>query len=171
MLLLRGEAFDRRIRECQHEAFHLELQDEYNTADGVDPYQNWLDGNPDDYAWFQAWLSLVRDMTSRGAVMRRARVVTVPHTDYTRWLLEVSRESVNAGEDIRYLPRHEVDSEKLTGDDWWLFDNDTVAFTAFEPDGRLGGGAITTDPRIVEYCRSVRDYVWKIATPYDEYTR
>jgi hypothetical protein len=110
-------------------------------------------------------------MTSRGAVMRRARVVTVPHTHYTRWLLEVSRESVKAGEDIRYVPRHEVDSEKLTGDDWWLIDNDTVAFTAFEPDGRLGGGAITTDPRIVEYCREVRDYVWGIATPYDEYTR
>lgn len=169
MLLLAGEALDRRIRDCQKEAFHLELQDEYNTTEGIAPFRAWLHGQEDDYQWFQPWLGLVQDMTSRGAVMRRVRVVTVPHTDYTRWLLEVSRHSVDAGEDIRYIARDRIDPKKLTADDWWLLDDDTVAFTAFKPNGQLGGGAMTTDTRIVDYCRTVRDYVWTRAVSYADY--
>ncbi|MET8422407.1 DUF6879 family protein [Nocardia sp. NPDC004860] len=63
--------------------------------------------------------------------------------------------AVQAGEDVRYLPRHLIDSDELTTDDWWIFDDSVVAFTVFEPgdNGRWIGGAVTTDPRIVEYIR------------------
>ncbi|MBF6332524.1 DUF6879 family protein [Nocardia transvalensis] len=171
MQLLRSDALDKVIHDCRREAFHLELQDEYGTSEGIEPFRNWLEGGRDeDYGWLRSWLDLVSDMTMHGATMRRARVVTVPHTDYTQWLLEVSRQNIAAGEEIRYIPRDRVDPNRLTTDDWWLLDDRTVAFTAFEPDGRLGGGAVTNDPRIVAYCREVRDYVWKAAIPYAEYT-
>jgi len=168
--LWRVEALETLIRACKDEAFHLELQDDYNTEDGIEPFRLYLDGQTDDdYAWLADWLDLVRGMTVRGATMRRARIVTVPHSDYTQWLLGVSQANIEAGEDIRYVPRSRVDPQRLTTDDWWLLDHDTVAFTAFEPDGRLAGGAVTTDPRIVGYCREVRDYVWGIAVPYFDY--
>ncbi|MBO0881649.1 MAG: hypothetical protein J2P17_15165 [Mycobacterium sp.] len=169
MLLLTGEEFDERIRACESEAFHLELQDEYGTTDGIAPFAAWQRGESDDYAWFTGWLELIRDMRGRGVAVKRARVVTVPHTLYTRWLLEVTEQNIRAGEDIRYLPRDQVDPTRLTTDDWWLFDDHTVAFTAFAADGTLGGGAITTDPLIVARCRQVRDYTWDLGVPYPEY--
>lgn len=170
MLLLEGEAFDNLLRSARQEAFHLEVQDTYSTPDETQPFRDFLNGSPaDDYSWLRGWLDLVEETAARGVAVRRARVVTVPHTDYTRWLLEVSYQNAAAGEQIRYLSRHDVDAEQLTVDDWWLFDRNSVAFTVFEPDGRWRGGALTTDPRIVAYCVRVRDFVWEAAVPHSEY--
>ncbi|MFC9894227.1 DUF6879 family protein [Nocardia sp. NPDC127579] len=169
MQLLPIESLESLIRASKREAFHLELQDDY-TADGDENFRAWLDGNTeDDYAWLRGWLNLVEDLTVRGGKMRRARVVTTPHTDYTRWLLEVSRQNIAAGEEIRYVPRHVVDARRLTTDDWWLLDDAAVMFTVFDQGGQFAGGALTTDPRIIAQCQEVRDYVWNLAIPFTEY--
>jgi hypothetical protein len=97
--------------------------------------------------------------------------VTVPHVDYTRWGLAVAPHNIEAGEDIRWLPRHLIERAELTTDDYWLFDDDYVAFTIFTLDGAGAGAATTTDPVIVDHCRTVRDRVWDRAIPHSEYAR
>ncbi|NNH73947.1 hypothetical protein HLB23_29530 [Nocardia uniformis] len=155
---------------CQREAFHLEVLDTYETPEESEPFQRYLAGQPDDYSWMQDWLDLVRSMTVRGVQVRRARVITVPHTDYTRFALKVAIDcNAVAGEEIKYLPRHLIDADLLTTDDWWLMDDKTVAFTVFEPTGQFVGGAVTTDPRIASYIREVRDRVWERAIPLADY--
>jgi hypothetical protein len=96
-------------------------------------------------------------------------VVTVPHGDYTRWGLTVAKHNIGAGEDIRWLPRHLIEPEELTSDDYWLFDDERVVFTVFEPGGQFVGGAATTDPTMVARCREVRDRVWQTAIPHEKY--
>ncbi|MGC7103113.1 DUF6879 family protein [Amycolatopsis lurida] len=169
MELLQAEAFDALFAEFTRDAFHLEVQDTYHTPDETGPFQLFLTGQDDDYAWHRPWLDLVRTTTAAGRNIRRARVVSVPHVDYTRWGLVVAEHNIAAGEDIRYLPRHLTDASALTTDDFWLFDDDRVVFTVFEPGGRFAGGAATTDPTIVAHCRTVRDTVWKAATPHRDY--
>nr|WP_228566341.1 DUF6879 family protein [Nocardia sp. SYP-A9097] len=95
--------------------------------------------------------------------------MTVPHVDYVRWSLAVSPLNIEAGEQIRLLPRHAVDGEELPTDDYWMFDENTVAFTLFDPRGAASGAAVTTDPVIVRRCASVRDSLWSRAVPYAEY--
>ena len=169
MELLQGEAFDDLFRTFTHRAFHREVQDSYHTPEESGPFQLFLTGQADDFAWHQPWLSLVRKATSAGKNIRRARVVTVPHGDYTPVGLTVAEHNIAAGESIRWLPRHLIDPDGLTSDDYWLFDDDRVVFTVFEPDGRFTGGASTTDPTIVAYCRTVRDRVWQKAIPHSRY--
>lgn len=170
MRLLDSREHTALIGSSTREAFHLELQDDYDSPGENEIFRNWLEGGPeDDYRWFQGWLSAVRALTERGAVMRRVRVVTVPHTDYIRWELEVARLNAEAGEQIGYVPRHLVDASRLSTDDFWLLDDHTVTFTAFRPSGRIAGSVVTTDPRIVAHCRQVRDYVWAAAVPYADY--
>ncbi|MGW5226619.1 DUF6879 family protein [Nocardia niigatensis] len=170
MLLAQGEAFNNLFREAKREAFHLEVRDDYYPAD-YPPLVRFLAGEPEDYGWFQPWLNQVRESTDRGVAVNRARVVTVPHNAYTRYAKHVARLNVEAGEDVRYLPRHLIDSDELTTDDWWIFDDSVVAFTVFEPgdNGRWIGGAVTTDPRIVEYIRFVKERVWSLAVPLSQY--
>jgi hypothetical protein len=169
MELLQGEAFDRLFRTFERTAFHLELQDSYHTPEESGPFDLFQRGEPDDFAWHQPWLSLVRDATRAGRSIARVRVVSVPHGDYTRWGLTVAALNIQAGEDIRWLPRHLAHDMALTADDFWLFDDDRVVFTIFEPNGRFGGGAQTVDPLIVEHCRRARDQVWSKAIPTHEY--
>ncbi len=169
MQLVQDEAFNDLFRSCRREAFHLEVQDTYETPEEFEPFRKFLQDQPDDYAWFQPWLDHVREVTGRGVAVNRARVVTEPHTDYTRFAKAVARFNADAGENVRYLPRHLIDSDDLTVDDWWLFDGSLLAYTIFEPSGRWVGGAVTTDPRLIEYCRAVKERVWTLATPLAEY--
>ncbi|UGT44204.1 hypothetical protein LTV02_12775 [Nocardia yamanashiensis] len=85
MQLLDSRAHTQLIGASEREAFHLELKDSYDSPGENEAFRNWLEGGPgDDYGWFQGWLGTVRDLTARGAAMRRVRVVTEPHTDYIR---------------------------------------------------------------------------------------
>jgi len=170
MELLQGEAFDDLFRRFERTAFHLEVQDAYHTPEESGPFGLFLRGEADDFAWHRPWLDLVREATQAGRRITRVRIVSLPHGDYTRWGLSVAPLNIEAGEDIRWLPRHLTDDLELTVDDYWLFDDNRVVFTIFEPGGRFGGGALTVDPVIVEHCRRARDQVWARAIPAHEYT-
>jgi hypothetical protein len=167
--LLAGEAFDDLFRTFRRRAFHLEVRDSYQVAEEAGPFRRFLNGESDDLAWHQPWLGLVRATTGAGKGISRVRVVTVPHVDYTRWGLTVAQHNIAAGEDIRWLPRHLIDPENLTIDDYWLFDDDRVVFSVHDPDGHFAGGAATTDPAIVNRCRAIRDQVWNVAVPHNRY--
>lgn len=169
MELLQDKAFDDLFHSFARSAFHLEVQDSYHTPDEAGPFELFLTGQDDDFAWHQPWLNLVRNVTASGKSIRRARVVSVPHVDYSRWGLTVAPHNIKAGEDIRWLPRHLIDADVLTVDDYWLFDDNLVVFTVFEPSGRFAGGAATKDSKIVAYCREARDRVWAAAIPHGEY--
>ncbi|MBF6297829.1 hypothetical protein IU459_09755 [Nocardia amamiensis] len=171
MQLLQGEAFDEFFHKFERTAYHLEVLDTYSTPEEDEPFRQFLAGEPDDYEWFKDWEELVREITASGRVMHRARVVTEPHTDYTRWSLVVAHQNIAAGEDIRYLARHLIDPSELTTDDFWLFDDNLVAFTVFEPSGQFVGGAFTEDPVIVGHCRAVWNRVWNKSLPHAEYIK
>jgi hypothetical protein len=167
--LLTGDAFFGQFHAIARRAFHLEVQDSYHTPEESGPFAAFLAGEPDDLAWHRPWLELVRTVTGAGREIHRVRVVTVPHGDYTRWGMTVAPSNIAAGEAIRWLPRHCAGEADLPADDFWMLDDDRVMFTVFEPGGRFAGGALTADPQIVTYCRSVRDRLWAAAVPHDEY--
>ena len=169
MELLQGEAFGDLFRAFTRSAFHLEVQDTYQTPDEAGPFNLFLRGEPDDFAWHQPWLTLVRGVTRAGRSMTRVRVMTVPHADYIRWGLTVAPLNIEAGEDIRWLPRHCAEGLDLPVDDYWLFDDSRLVFTVFEPDGAFVGGAETTDAVMVERFREISRQVWSLATPHRDY--
>ncbi|WP_067466624.1 DUF6879 family protein [Nocardia amamiensis] len=171
MLSLTGEQLDELFRSRWRRAFHLELQDTYAVPGEYEPVRQFLAGEPEDGAWQRPWLDLVREITDTGKLVQRVRVVTEPHTDYTRWAVSVSPRNIASGEEIRWLPRHTIGSATLTADDFWLFDDHLAAFSVFTPDGEGAGFAVTTDPVIAAHFRTVRDRVWPVAIPHDEYAR
>jgi hypothetical protein len=162
------EEFQYMIR-ASGRAFHLELRDVYEVEDEAVPFEKWLKGEPDDFAWRTEWLSFIEEVTTKGVMVERARVVTEPHSDYVRWELALDPQNIAAGENIRYLPRHDAEDIRLPGEDCWLFDNERLVLSLFKPDGGSGGFARQEDPELVErYCAAC-DQVWSRAVSYSEY--
>ncbi|MFE9786259.1 DUF6879 family protein [Nocardia salmonicida] len=153
--------------ECECEAFHLETLDAYAVASESEPLRQFLAGEPSDTSWFDPWRKLMQDTTSRGATVRRVRVVTEPLSDYHRWLLTLTPENITAGEDIRYLPRHLAGQAPT--EDYWLFDDDRVAFHARDAADRGLAMVVTDDPGLVQYCIDQRNRLWELATPFADY--
>jgi hypothetical protein len=170
MEVLKGEEFSNLFKTFERTAFHLELKDSYSSPDEFEPYARFLQGLPDDLAWHQPWLSLIREATGQGKKISRARVVTVPHADYQRWGFEIAPANIAAGEEIRYLPRDQVSGIEFPRDDYWLFDDRDVVFSYYE-DSVWAGGERETDPSVIELCRKAHELVWARAVPFDEYVR
>jgi hypothetical protein len=169
MYSLSGDELDELFRSPWQRAFHLELEDTYAVSGEFEPLRQFLAGEPEETSWHHRWLDLVREITSTGKVVQRVRVVTEPHTDYTRWALSVSPRNIAAGEEVRWLPRHSIAPSDLSGDDYWLFDDHLVAFSVFTRSGEGVGFSVTTDPVIAAHLRAVRDRVWPAAVPHDTY--
>jgi Family of unknown function (DUF6879) len=100
---------------------------------------------------------------------QRVRLAPSPHTGYIRWGLDISPLNIEAGEDIRYLPRHLTTGIELPDEDYWLLDDDTLILSVFSADGRTGGFALEPDPDLLRHCLAVRDQVWDRAIPYARY--
>ena len=161
-----GEFF----RAAQYSAVHVEVQDDYQVPDEYEPLQAWRqDRRIVETAGGRAWCQLVRDTVDRGVLVARVRVVSVPHSEYTRWLLDACAPNAAAGEQIRWLPRHRIGSGVVPADDYWLFDGRTVAFNTVDGTGDAVGLAVTTDPAIATVCAQAWDILWDSGIDHAKY--
>lgn len=169
MELLSTEQFRQVLRRVERSAFHFESRDDYHVANEDAPFSRWMNGEPDDYVWFHSWLDLVRGLTVSGRRVSRLRVVTHPHTKYIEWEMEMTRFNIEAGEDVRWLPRHLLPAVELPPDDFWLLDDGLLIFNRFDAEGRAADSEVVTDPTMIGAARMVRDRLWSLAVPHAEY--
>ncbi|MFD9816189.1 DUF6879 family protein [Streptomyces sp. NPDC059080] len=164
----RNQLFER----FAHDAFHLELRDDYSVPNEEGPFEDWLNGSATDDAFMEPWTRLMKGVTGSGMTVRRVRVVTEPHSPYIRWEYATTGVNEAAGESIRWLPRHRLPEGlrfPVDGNDWWLFDDKLVAVGHFDGSGRVLGSEIIESPAVVAECIRVRDLLWPLATPTAAY--
>jgi hypothetical protein len=157
------------IDSFQREALHLEMRDSYGTEAELPHLAKWLAGEADDATWLQPWFDKVRSATEAGRKFRRARVVSEPVSDYQKWVMKDSYRFVEAGEDIRWVPRSRVSTIALPGNDYWLFDGKIVVFLIFAANGLVVDRQKSTDQAAIALCRSAFDAVWELSIPDSEY--
>jgi hypothetical protein len=162
------EVFQTTVRESSR-AWHIELRDTYTVESEDEPFERFRANVADDYSWLAEWLHFVSEVTGAGTRVQRARVVTVPHSPYTRWGLAVAAMLTGAGEEIRYLCRDRTVGISFPTEDFWLLDDDRLILSVFSDDGRQGGFASNTDTKLLAHCLAVRDQVWSRAVPYPDY--
>jgi hypothetical protein len=161
--------FDELMASAQYSAVHLEMRDSYTPADPI--FLDWKAGKQFDPVermadWFEGRLATV----ARGVVIRRARIVSEPLSDFTRHEFETtSRLNIPAGEQVRWLPRRRASDLALPGNDFWVFDDHTIRFGYFAGDGELVGHEVCRDPDVLKLCLSAFEAVWDRAIPHEDY--
>ncbi|HET9896530.1 MAG TPA: hypothetical protein VFQ44_16505 [Streptosporangiaceae bacterium] len=166
--LLTSEEFWAQCLGFEHAAFRLETHERYVDDEEQEPIRRFLAGEPPDDTWFMDWHDAVAQLAA-GKQMQRVRVVSEPHSDYTRFGIDLARRlNLPAGEDIRYLARHQAESLGLPSEDFWLLDSTRLLKLHFNGDVLLGAELIT-DPAAVAQRAHWRDVAWRHAIPLDEY--
>jgi hypothetical protein len=161
--------FDRLLADVDRQSLHLEMRDAYGTVTELPHMAKWAAGEPDGNEWLQGWCDVLRGKAAAGTSYQRARIVSEPLSDYQRWSFSIAAPMVEAGEDIRWLPRSRVSSIALPGNDFYLLDGRLVVFLLYAGNG-LGTAKLTsTDPRDIELCWSAFEAVWAQAIPHSEY--
>lgn len=163
------EKFEELLVTFERESIHLETRDAYGTATELPHMAKWEAGEPDDLTWLQGWCGVLREHGAAGRSVRRARVVSEPLSTYQRWSHSIAQPMVEAGEDIRWVPRHLVSSIAFPGNDFFLFDDRLVVFLLYAGSGLGRAKLASTDPGDIDLCRSSFDAVWELAVRHGDY--
>jgi hypothetical protein len=161
--------FDKLLRTFARASLHLEMRDAYGTAVELPYMAKWAAGEPDDLVWLQDWCATLRGHVAAGRSVRRARIVSEPLSDYQRWSYSIADSMVEAGEDIRWVPRRRMSSVAVPGNDFYLFDDRLVVFLLYAGNGLAVDRVSSTDPADIRLCRSAFAAVWKLAIPHRDY--
>ncbi|MEU0521095.1 DUF6879 family protein [Streptosporangium sp. NPDC006007] len=153
----------------EHTAFRLEVRDRYNEPSETEIVRRFLDTGELDDSYMTDWIEELAPRIASGQRMERVRVVSEPHSDYTRFGLALAAHNTAAGEDIRYLPRNHAAGLDLPGHDFWLIDSTTLLLLRFGEDDVLLGADVVTDPAVVVRHCYYRDVARHYATPWSEY--
>ena len=163
------EQFTALFTQFDREAIHLEMRDSYGTAVELPHMAKWAAGEADDLEWLRPWCDEVRENIGRGKVYRRVHVVSEPLSDYQRWSYSIMQPHVDAGTDMRWMPRRQVSSIAFPGNDFWLFDGRLVVFHHYAGNGASIDFTTSTDLGDIGLCTSAFEAVWKLAIPHQDY--
>ena len=115
-------------------------------------------------------LDVIRAATARGVTIRRVRVVSEPLSDYLRWEHACTAANIEAGEDIRWLPRTKAADLMLPGADCFVFDHRVVRWNFQRGDGTNPRHyTFSSDPRTIRDIVAAFELAWNRATPHAEY--
>ena len=92
-----------------------------------------------------------------------------PFSDYQRWAYSLTAPMVDAGEDIRWVPRARVSELMFPGNDFWLFDDELLVFLVFAGNGLVVDRPTATDPGLIARCRASFEAAWALSIPHHEY--
>jgi hypothetical protein len=164
------DEFDELLhRGFEREALHLEMRDAYGTAVELPHMAKWASGESDDLEWLQGWCAALHEHVKASRSVLRARIVSEPLSDYQRWSCSIAYPMVEAGEDIRWVPRRLVSSVALPGNDFYLFDDRLAVFLLYAGNGLAVGKIRSADPADLRLCRSSFEAAWKLSIPHREY--
>lgn len=164
------------LEAARASAVHLEMRDQYAVGDERADFEQWRatgrrDVDPASDYW-APWVDLISRTRAGGVTVRRARIVSEPATEYIRYEHAGTHVNVAAGEQVRWLPRHQAATLLVPGADLWIFDNETVLFNHFTGDGNWADPdmELVTDPTVVRQCTTAFERIWERAAPHDQYT-
>jgi len=166
----RDATFAALMGGSQRSAVHLETRDVYLPDDAV--YADWRAGvRLDPAERWRDWFDLVTATVARGVVVRRARVVSEPVTDYIRYEYEMTKAlNVAGGERVRWLSRRNAADLLVPCADFWVFDDRFVQFNHFAGDGAWQDVERTADPAVVKVCIEAFERVWDRSVDHEDYT-
>lgn len=165
--------FAELLGSAARSAVHLEMRDSYAVDYETGSFTAWRDGvrlDPTDRAsWWRPWLDLVAETVGRGVVVRRARIVSEPVTEYIRYEHSATFTNIAAGEQVRWLPRRRASGLALPGNDFWLIDGQLIRWNHFTGNGASAGGEMSENPLHARLCADAFEAVWDLGIPHDEY--
>ncbi|MDA2809545.1 hypothetical protein O4J56_02735 [Nocardiopsis sp. RSe5-2] len=160
------EVFD----SFEHQMFRLESLDHYIAENEREPLERFRAGLAQDPAWRRPWAGTIAAINARGASIGRVHVVTEPLTEYVTFEMTCAYPaSVQAGEDVRILPRSTAERLGVPCEDFWLLDDTRTASMAYDEDGHWLHVDLTDDPQVVQEHVRLRELVRAEATPLFDY--
>lgn len=160
------------FEQTERSVTHLELRDTYGTSHP--DFQDWADGVPIEViagrGRLDTWNELTRFHVGRGVAFRRARLISVPPSDYIRFEHAITPWSnLAGGEQVRWLERPKARDIPVSPCDFWQFDDHLVCWVYQSGPGEKAGYDLSKDAAEAKLCSAAFEAVWERATDHQEF--
>jgi len=166
-------AFADLLATCNSDAIHFEGRDTYSPND--EAFQRWKRerGLSAELTrrWWGAWIELAGTAIHRGVRIRRARVVSEPLSDYTRYEHAITEDlNIAAGEQVRWLSRDRAPHALTVPiNDFWVFDDHTALILHHDGDGDETQRELGHDEDVVAGLHAAFEVIWAVACDHRDY--
>ncbi|WP_433332948.1 DUF6879 family protein [Spirillospora sp. CA-294931] len=158
----------RELLDAAREVLKIELLDRYPVD--AEQFAAWQAGDTEKVAAsYAAWRDEMAADSAAGVIFKRVRVVSEPLSEYQRMAVEWSGLGVEAGEQLRWLPRRLVSAVPLPGNDCFVMDRTSVMFNVHDGDGVIAENQVSDAPDVLRFCLKAFERAWEMATPHDQY--
>lgn len=164
------ELLAQQFRTFTRSAWRLETRDSYTVPAEQASLTTFLATGELNLTYSQPWFDSVRAAKAAGQSYERVRVYPEPLTDYLKFEFAVAPFNIDAGEDIRVMPRSTATTLGLPGYDYWLFDDERVIVMHFDDTVGLAAVEVLNDPDTVSQHRAWRDIAWAHADKFETYS-
>jgi hypothetical protein len=161
-----------QLAACVLTADHLELREGYLVDSEQPRIAAWRDGTMTDEERAlrtSPFLDQIAATAARGVAVRRLRVVSLPATEYVRYLHGGTGANIAHGEQVRWLDRADAFDLLLPALDYWQFDADALMLHQFDGDGRMTGHAFVEHPAWADRYADAFEHAWDRAVPHNEF--
>lgn len=154
--------------EFEHAAFRMETLPRYTVDSETDRLRRYLNGEPLRIEpATREWLEFMADEIRSGKRWYKVHILRSPISEYLRfeceWGYAVSTEY---GQEVYILDESErARPEGIPDEDFWLFDEDTVARLHYDDEGRFLGAELADRAELPRYRRH-RDLALEVAEPF-----
>ncbi|WP_328996332.1 hypothetical protein OG394_16940 [Kribbella sp. NBC_01245] len=169
------DEFDSHFDRFATDVFRLETLQTYAVSEEDSRIHAFRNGTPRPVRSVlnTPWLARIAVTTVAGKSWQRVHVVDHPLSEYLRYELVGYVESQAAGEQISIAERAADPSLAELSKDFWLFDADStdayVVLMDYDGDGQFIGFEHSTDPAILQRCRTERDLALKHSVGLNTY--
>ncbi|MFC7974659.1 DUF6879 family protein [Streptomyces cinereoruber] len=162
-----ASAFSDLLADARHSVVRVEMRDHSGVESEAAEFAAWREHRtiaPDAVENARPWTEMIQSAVRRGVRVQRARIVSLPPSEYIRFEHASTFVNLAAGEEVRQLPRRLATGLALPGTDFWLFDDRLIRFGHLSGDGAVIGHELNDDPATVRLYSAAFDAIWKLAT-------
>ncbi|HEY5220625.1 MAG TPA: hypothetical protein VIJ29_00530 [Candidatus Paceibacterota bacterium] len=152
------------LNGAQHSIFRFEYLQDFSATDR-DEFAKWQNHELDIAQLGKGWWNDLRVLHKRGVVTQRVRRVVRPMNDYTKFELEIHKESARHGDKIKIIDDDLFQVFNVNLRDFWLVDDKTALKMNYGDAGRYEGFSIDED---VEKYVKAKELLWRHSLPIGE---
>jgi len=133
------------LQSAKKSLFRFEYLQDFNISSEKDNFDAYKKTGVFDHGMMKSWWNFLELKQKEGVVAQRVRLVRKPITKYTEYSLEIFKETIKYGDEIRILPEEKITSDLEKLKDFWLIDDSVVLDMKYSKIGEYLGFKVIDD--------------------------
>ncbi len=127
------------LESAKKSLFRFEYLQDFNIPEEKDDFETYKKTGKFDPTMMKEWWNFLESKQREGVIAQRVRLVREPFTKYTEWEIEIYKETIKHGDEIKTLSEDKLTTALDELKDFWIIDDSIVLSIKYTSIGEYLG--------------------------------